>query len=258
MDRTARTGVFGKALIAIVAVLFLHVAGLQPAAASDEPAADAASVWNDVKHSSSPEVLELFQRMFPDTVYAGLAAARVQELMENPAAFPQAGAADAGSALPDDDPEALVKALQSALNAQRCNAGKVDGIWGRGSRRALLRFAKHAGLVMSDEPTPEVLAAVEDAPGPVCPLQCGPRHVESDGECVQKTCPRGQSLDRRGRCIDALRVCSASCRRKWCGPYSDGYQCAEAGIGCLMDRCRLSNEAANRHFNDTWVPILNR
>lgn len=258
MGRTARAGVFGKALIAIAAVLFLQVAGLQPVAASDQPAADAASVWNDVKHSSSLEALELFQRMFPDTVYAGLAAARIQELEENPTGFREGVSADVRSPLADDDPEALVKALQSALNAQRCNAGKVDGIWGRGSRGALARFAKHAGLVMSDEPTVEVLAAVENAPGPVCPLACGPRHVETDGECVQKTCPRGQSLDRRGRCIDALRICSASCRRKWCGPYSDGYQCAEAGISCLMDQCRLSNEAANRHFNDTWMPILNR
>lgn len=258
MGPTARAKVFGKALIAIAAVLFLHVAGLQPIVASDQPTADAASVWDDVKHSSSLEVLELFQRMFPDTVYANLAAARVQELKGNPEALQDAGASDEGGFGPDSDPDALVKALQSALNMQRCDAGKVDGIWGRGSRRALQRFAKHAGLVMSDEPTPEVLAAVEDAPGPVCPLECGPREVQSDGECVQKTCPRGQSLDRRGRCVDALRVCSASCRRKWCGPYSDGYQCAEAGIGCLMDQCRLSNEAANRHFNDTWVPILNR
>jgi hypothetical protein len=258
MGRTARAKVFGKALIAILAVLFLHVAGLQPVVASDQPAADAASVWNDVKHSSSLEVLELFQRMFPDTVYANLASARIKELKGNAEASRDAGASDEGGFGPDSDPDALVKALQTALNTQRCNAGKVDGIWGRGSRRALARFAKHAGLAMSDEPTADVLAAVEDLPGPICPLECSRRQVERDGECVLKTCPRGQSLDRRGRCVDALRVCSASCRRKWCGPASDGYQCAEGGIGCLMDRCRLSNEAANRHFHDTWVPILNR
>ncbi len=173
----------------------------------------------------------------------------------------QADGATDGNVLSEEqelDPEALIKELQTALNNHGCNAGRADGIWGRQSLRALERFARHAGLVMKTDPSPEVLAAVKAEPEPVCPPVCGPQYAMRGGKCVPRGCPVGQSPDRRGRCIDTLRICSADCRRKSCGPYIEGWDCKENGISCLVTRCKLSNQAADWHFHNIWVPILNR
>jgi hypothetical protein len=53
--------------------------------------------------------------------------------------------------------EPIAIALQRELKRIGCLPGKVDGVWGRGSRAALDRFAQQAGLRLGREPSPRAL-----------------------------------------------------------------------------------------------------
>lgn len=60
---------------------------------------------------------------------------------------------------------AEVKELQAALNKMGFDAGPVDGIAGRGTKRALQRFQKNRGFIADGFPTTVMLAYVLDAAG---------------------------------------------------------------------------------------------
>lgn len=66
--------------------------------------------------------------------------------------------------------------LQSELKRLGCLTGSVDGVWGRGSRAALARFAGRAGLRLGSEPSQAALAeAQRRAAGFCAPVYVGPK-----------------------------------------------------------------------------------
>ncbi len=94
-----------------------------------------------------------------------------------------------------------VVALQTELTRIGCATAKPDGAWGNASRDALTAFAEATGVKLASlEPDPAVLDLLRAREGRVCPLLCGTREVEKGGRCVAKTCRRGETLDRNGRC----------------------------------------------------------
>ena len=104
----------------------------------------------------------------------------------------------ASAPLPREDAS---RAAQEELQRLGCYAGAIDGLWGKGSRKALTDFARHGALTLtSTEPDASLIALLRSQPGRVCPLDCGARYVAVKGTCRLKSCPTGQTLKSDGRC----------------------------------------------------------
>ena len=92
--------------------------------------------------------------------------------------------------------------LQNELKRVGCEPGKVDGMWGRQSSRALAKFNVYAKLNLPiDAPTMDALETVKTSTKRVCPLVCGPQFNKTGDQCVKKRCRAGQRLNTRGRCV---------------------------------------------------------
>ena len=177
-------------------------------------------VWANTKNTNSVAILEAFIEIYPDSIYAQLAKARIKELrsqskkkmapdiVSQPASTPPSSApitspppksptspksrpSKVESLLPkkesapsnyksplskneiyhqvfDNDPD-LIRTIQEELKKQRCYTGKVDGVWGQGSRKAIAAFGRHAGVKIGDKPSEALLTKVREVAGPVCP-----------------------------------------------------------------------------------------
>ncbi|MGI9464343.1 MAG: caspase family protein, partial [Aestuariivirgaceae bacterium] len=129
----------------IIGEIVLKPAGQQAAAASPAPAG-AAQAWTIIQDTTSPGVLKAFIAQFPDSVYAGFARARLDELGEaegagsteqrlvavEPTQPPAAAIEKQVATIPATAPAVvdrteLVRAIQKRLNWHRCNAGRPDG-----------------------------------------------------------------------------------------------------------------------------------
>lgn len=62
----------------------------------------------------------------------------------------------------------LAYPLQSELKRIGCLRGRVDGVWGRGSRAALRRFSRQARLRLGSEPSTGALNAARRSPAGYC------------------------------------------------------------------------------------------
>jgi len=61
--------------------------------------------------------------------------------------------------------------VQIELNRLGCSAGAPDGLWGKGSRRALTNYRKHSGANLSSlEPTSELLERLQNTTAAICPV----------------------------------------------------------------------------------------
>ncbi len=63
----------------------------------------------------------------------------------------------------------LAYPLQSELKRLGCLPGRVDGVWGQGSRAALLRFSNLARLRLGSEPSQNALNVARRTPSGYCP-----------------------------------------------------------------------------------------
>ncbi|MBG6209251.1 hypothetical protein IWQ49_003922 [Labrenzia sp. EL_126] len=95
----------------------------------------------------------------------------------------------------------LAARIQTELNRVGCSAGRPDGIWGRGSRRAADQFNRHSKLQLASlEPTVDFLYRLRNFETRVCPLVCKVTENLVGNTCVAKTCSSGQRLSSRGKC----------------------------------------------------------
>lgn len=105
-----------------------------------------------------------------------------------------------GAAAPNAQPaepisrDALTRDIQRELQRVGCYLGEIDGVWGGGSRRAVLVFMDRVNaLLPSQEPDVFMLSLLKSQPMPVCGASC----------------PRGQSLTSVGRCVPSTLVAQA-------------------------------------------------
>jgi hypothetical protein len=92
--------------------------------------------------------------------------------------------------LQSSSPEDFTKDLQAELKRVGCFDSIVDGVWGDKTKTALLNFARFSKLdVPTDVATPVAVDAVKSRTDRVCPLDCGPGRVESNGQCIAKAQP---------------------------------------------------------------------
>lgn len=116
------------------------------------------------------------------------------------------------TATPRPVPVDLATPLQSELKRIGCLRGAVDGIWGSGSRKALGRFARRAGLNLGSEPSQTALNEARRRNRGFCPVRVAPKRkrcrsgtVLLDGQCIRRSnvasfC--GPGFERRGtKCV---------------------------------------------------------
>jgi hypothetical protein len=98
---------------------------------------------------------------------------------------------------------ALIQAIKMELTRVGCYAGKLDSDWtSPGVKQSIMKFVKAASLPrVPDDPSADFLSAVRSVPSRICPLECARTEVASNGKCIAKTCPSGQSLDDNGNCV---------------------------------------------------------
>ncbi len=190
---------------------------------------EAAQIWAVTQNSKSILVLEAFRKAYEGTPYSALAKARISELNDiakrkgsSQPAKPETASGQSArenspdtsnqvaSIAPEPEPESagrfasdreLVRAIQTALNHHRCNAGRVDGAWGRKGVAAASRFSRFANLSLGSTPSEEMFDKIDQTGGKVCPLACGARFNARGGKCVLKTCGKGKRLSRNGSCL---------------------------------------------------------
>lgn len=106
----------------------------------------------------------------------------------------------------------LALQVQSELNRVGCSAGNPDGIWGKNSRNAVRSYVRNipTGLASLD-PSPELLLKLREEKGRVCKLTCSARQELSGGQCVAKTCARGEKLSSKGQCYTPKKTAARSC-----------------------------------------------
>jgi peptidoglycan hydrolase-like protein with peptidoglycan-binding domain len=114
------------------------------------------------------------------------------------------------------DITALARSVQGELKRLGCYNGEPDGVWGTGSRAAVDKAIQLASL-SAPAGTPaddaagyqKLLDALAPKQDRLCPLECGARFTASNGQCVLKSCPKGQALDKAGTCRAKPKVSSA-------------------------------------------------
>ena len=188
--------------------------------------------WNSILNQSDPELFKAYLARYPDGLFANIAKFKIEAgtrtsapkqtvtpkpetpapkkeqeelkvaVLEKPKAEPEVEVEK-----PQISKRDLARGVQRELNRVGCNAGKVDGLWGKGSIRALKRYEKNLNVVLdSVQPTPELYEQLQNIETRICPLECGVRQVEQNGQCVAKTCGAGQELNSRGKCVTKRKV----------------------------------------------------
>lgn len=107
------------------------------------------------------------------------------------------GQASSGVASRPEEPLsrlALARDIQRELQRVGCYLGEIDGVWGGGSKRAVLVFMDRVNASLpTQEPDVFMLSLLKSQTAAVC------------GE----SCPRGQSLTASGRCLPSTLVAQA-------------------------------------------------
>ena len=80
----------------------------------------------------------------------------------------------------------LARSIQKELNRVGCSAGKPDGLWGKGSRKALIQYGRHNKIkIVSLDPSKELLDRLKATQTRICPLICRSGFEEKGNSCVR-------------------------------------------------------------------------
>lgn len=124
----------------------------------------------------------------------------------------QASAGQQAAATPADSSQPTVTALSGPALVQQikmelmrvgCYAGQLDDNWTSPEvKLSIAKFVKNASLdKMPEQATIDFLNSIRNKTSRVCPLECTKTQTISNGQCVAKTCPSGQSLNGDGDCV---------------------------------------------------------
>ncbi len=214
-------------------------AALPPVSQSAAPAAKSTRgqlelvFWNSVKDSRNPAIIESYLKQYPQGAFVTLARTMLDELKEQQIPATGPSLAPPGPEDPIPVTAQTVRAIQLELDRHRCDPGPADGIWGRGSKRAVESFASHASTPLESEPSAKLLETLKQTSEPVCPAVAAvPEDQKPAGQddvtsappvivCKRarmNSCLRARKLCARG----SLSGCTLRCRQ------GDGRACATA------------------------------
>ena len=79
-----------------------------------------------------------------------------------------------------------IRSIQKELNRVGCTTGRPDGLWGKGSRRALTQYGKHGKVKLASlDPSTALLDQLKSKQSRVCPLFCRSGFEEKNSSCVR-------------------------------------------------------------------------
>lgn len=172
----------------------------------------AASIhWQAIHELKNRSLLEEHLGAFGTCPFASLVKLELAGLPPAPA-LPKPGQSPAVEvaslapipALPIDEAN-LKRLTQAQLKRVGCYAEAADGDWGAKSDKALGWFNDQRKTSF-EKASGDALAALRVEPGRVCPIACSVREREVNGQCVAKTCPARQTLNRNGTCVSNVAV----------------------------------------------------
>ena len=142
------------------------------------------NAWNATVKVGTCGAYQHFKKSYSRSFYAGLASSWINENCAKTAQPAKPKRPDVVAMLPATpqppadrvknlpDPKILARALQSELQRVGCLSGRVDGVWGRGSRRGVDEYNRVASRKISpDSPSLEAINVLKSASKSTCQLQ---------------------------------------------------------------------------------------
>ena len=178
------------------------------------------NAWEKIENSRDVQAITKFMTQFPNGIYSSVAKFKIDQLKdglkqrasnENTRVNEQITTT---LLTPSDDDlskvddavtplitKQLIRDFQRELNRIGCDAGVVDGNWGRKGRSALKKYTTRKNIQLSAlEPSQQLLENLRSQDGRVCPLVCSPGFEIDGGNCVAKACISGQKRNSAGEC----------------------------------------------------------
>ncbi len=150
------------------------------------------SYWESIKDSSNPGYYQSYLSKYPDGLYAEIAKLKITELKnrenETQLTLLQSPKDDPLKEV-DQTPEVTrktTKNIQKELNRLGCSAGRPDGVWGKGSRKALKQYGRYGKVeLVSLEPSNSLLEQLKAKQSRICPLVCLSGYEKKNEKCVR-------------------------------------------------------------------------
>jgi len=97
----------------------------------------------------------------------------------------------------------LTRSINLELRRIGCYSGDADADWmSAGVKGAVADVIRNASLAQPPAtPSPEFLLFLKGQTDRLCPLNCSPREIARNGQCVAKTCGPGEAMNPKGECI---------------------------------------------------------
>jgi len=180
--------------------------------------------WNTIKDQKNEAYFQAYLDQYPTGFFIAVARIKIQQIkilasnkqkseakkteLKPDQSQIKVAALDPGQATkapvldPKKDSE-LVRKIQKELNRVGCSAGSADGIWGRGSSRALRNFGRHGKLTLASlEPSLSLLDQLKTQRVRICPIICGRGKSLIGGRCKstkKKSASKKVSPSRKSR-----------------------------------------------------------
>jgi hypothetical protein len=177
------------------------VAAPTPVAVAPPPEASDVAAFESAMRVDTIPAIDAFLARYPGSSSADIARRERARLAAAAAIPAPAPSPTVIASLPPPDRAALAASVEAELRRVGCYFG-ADADWGsRDVRWALTRYARAMRRdSIPAEPSATLLGELGSQRDRVCPLECGPREVASEGRCVAKTCAPGEMLSRDGVC----------------------------------------------------------
>lgn len=168
--------------------------------------------WETVENSGRVEFYQSYLNQYPNGQYSEIAKLKIELSKDRQNTAPKKAPVskpEQAAATPDSKPTKLAlltpatetivepeqpifdvkettRGVQRELNRLGCSAGTVDGIWGRGSRRALDQYGKHTKIKLASvEPSPQLLEQLRTNKARACPLVCRRGFEKKGNQCIR-------------------------------------------------------------------------
>ena len=96
------------------------------------------------------------------------------------------GEVDTKTPIETVDEKELARQIQKELNRVGCTAGRPDGLWGKGSRRALKQYGRYGKFKLASlDPSTTLLDQLKTRQSRVCPLVCRTGFEKKNDKCAR-------------------------------------------------------------------------
>lgn len=179
-----------------------------------DPQAEARRDFELAQKVDTLEAYDLFLSRHPEGFYATLARAQKTKL----AMIEEQRAKDEQIRLQKEVTRNVIAELQRA----GCGPENSDGEWNDAARKSLELFNRHAKTKFEPTPNEQMLAALKERDGRVCPLTCRPGYRVQNNTCVaipqqvQRPQPRPQQQQQQQQQQPAFQPRGTVCIRGIC------------------------------------------